>query len=227
MKKISVFVWVLWLFCSCSQEKEIQKTSKKSFFKEESSVNTSAIGITENNSENPNDVTQRNTSNVSGSLIGEIMSNNIPRQLPNKDFPDWQSFSQYMKSKKAVLSNAGQQYCSDLFLRSYQFTGMAKPEKAAVDAVVENMELLINSEYKGYELMYNHLLWLKLNDNPAFSVLKYKILSYAKPVLPPPNPALKNDPQVEANPELKAELDKIINRAKRNDSFIEQIRMLL
>jgi hypothetical protein len=86
--------------------------------------------------------------------------------------------------------------------------------------------MLVNGEYKGYELLYNHLSWLKTNGDPAFPVLKNKVLSYARPVLPPPNPALKNDPQVEANPEMKAELDKIISRAKRNDSFIEQIRIL-
>jgi hypothetical protein len=125
---------------SCSHEKEIQKTESKTFFVKNGEENSSAFGINVNPPGNTENSTGSSTFNAKSSLVNEIRSNNIPRQLPNEDYPGWQSFSRYMKSIKPGISNAAQQYCSDLFLRSYNFTEIKKPEKAAVNAVVENME---------------------------------------------------------------------------------------
>jgi hypothetical protein len=225
MMKHLIYVSLFVLLVSCSQEKSIQKTQTKDIFEKESTGSDNTVsGITVSEEGQSSGTSSRFSSN--SLFINELKNNSIPHYLPNENFADWKSFRDFYYSKKPGLSSQTNQYCSELLLKSFDLTKYTASNAEVKTTIIDNVSFLVQNKYKGYGLLHQYLSWLKTNNLTEFTSLKEAVLVYAKPILPPPNPELKNDPRVESNPEFKAKMDKLIADAKNNDAFIQKIKSL-
>jgi len=218
MKKLLYTSIAVTTFFACRPEKDIQKKSTSRLF-ENQNIKVSGINTGESTSF---------PSRVNGGkqFVEELRLNSIPQVLPNDDYPDWISFKNFYYSKKETLSNSVSQFCSEQLLRSYNLLSIANGNKSAKQVIIENLTFLANNKYQGYKLIYYHLLWMKENNIDEYINIRNQVVSYAKPILGAPNPNLKNDPRIEANPEFKAEMEKMLLQVKQNDAFIEKIKLL-
>lgn len=204
---------------SCHQEKLASKTVEKSVFAQQRSTPPYFfLGL-------PDVATQgSNSINGNQSPLAELQRNQIPLQLPNADYPDWQKFYFYYKSKENELSNDAILRCAVLLLRSYNLTRETSPR--AREAVVETLELLTANKYANYEVLYTYLSWMKQHDKKAFAQLKNRVLDYAQPLYSEGSAKQPDSPVFNENPEIKKQMVAVLETVKQNDAFIEKIRML-
>lgn len=216
MKTIASLLLFAAAITGCRQARVIATPESEGFFKQE---NPAA------KSEAP--AASYTTVTASPAAVYEEFKNlGIPMQAPAPEYPGWQSFYTLLQLKQSQLSANGAVYAAQLLLNGYRL--YEQPYSAALAAAMEEqVERLTAARYRGYALLYHCLAWLKQHA-PAgrFAGFKTTVLAYAKPVLGAPNPNLPNSPEIENNPALKADMDRMIARAKENDGYIEKIKLL-
>jgi len=219
MKKLlfTLITGMLLFTVGCRQEKAIIKTPNV-IFKE----NTSGL-----QSIQPSMVTDNSNSHeAKAQMLHEMMENKLPMSSPQLIYPTWQSYNEMYQSKVKDLSPLTQQYCSQLFLSSYNIPEQTE-SKELIAVVKSFVGYLINQKYQGYKLLYQTMEWLKNSNEKDFvNVEKEKVQEYATPALQVPNPKLQDSKLVLQNEKLKKELDNMMAKMKENDNYIEKIKTL-
>ncbi len=202
---------------SCKPEKVITK-NQESLFKEP--LSNQVI------SRNSFIVDNSNSSESKGKMLEELVGNQLPMSAPQTKYPTWQSYNDVYKMRVQNLSPLTKQFCSQLFLSSYNIP--MQPNSTELTSVVEShIEYLVSQNFKGYKLLYQTMVWLKSNGENSFvNNTKSKIASYAKPTIGPSNPKQPDSKIVLENEKLKQDLDKMLNAMKENDSYLLKIQEL-
>lgn len=217
--KFLFFIAATIAFLGCRQERLATKTAEKSIFSQQRSTQPFFFMGLPNFADSHSGLMA-----AKENPLQELQSNGIPLNLPNNDFPNWESFYTLFKSKEADLSLDARLRSAVILLRSYNFSTVSSSKAKA--AVTDCMDLLTKNNYSNYEVVFDYLVWMKKKDAAAFNQTKARVLEYAKPLLPDANPKQKDSPLFDENPELKKQMEGIIKAAERNDSYIEKIRTL-
>ncbi len=218
MKKLQLgFVTILCFFVSCRQEKIVTKTQEPIFKSNTQPGHVVQPSFVADNSNSPE---------ARMDMLKEMQENQLPMSSPQVKYPTWQSYNELYQTKIMNLSPLTKQYCSQLFLASYNIPQQqSTPELNAV--VKTHADYLVSQKYKGYKLLYETMVWLKNNKNDDFvNSEKEKISIYAEPSLHAPNSKLEDSQEVLQNEQLRKELDNMILAMKENDSYIQKIKEL-
>ncbi len=205
------------LVLSCRQEKLTTEVKGPIFKNDVNSTSPPHIAFVTDNSNSPT---------AKMNMLQEMMENHLPMNSPQKDYPTWKSYNEMYQAKVVNLSELTQQYCSQLFLVSYiNSQQQGSPELNSV--VKKYLSYLVSQNYKGYQLLYNTMEWLKNNNESSFvQVEKQKIEAYATPSLQAQNPKLQNSKSITESPQLKKEMNTYITGMKVNDTYIQKIKDL-
>lgn len=216
MKNLIFIISTSIFFISCKPERIIQR-SNEGLFKENLS-NTSGLN-------NTFIVDNSNSKEAKSKMLREIVLNNLPTSSPQLKYPTWQSYNIIYETTIKNLSSLTQQYCSELFLSSYNIPSQPK-KNDLIKTVESHISYLITQNYRGYKLLYQTMVWLKKCGEINFvNTAKIKLVAYAKP-LNAPEPNKHDNKMVLENENLKKELDRMLTIMKENDTYISKINAL-
>jgi hypothetical protein len=219
MKSI-LLIPVLLALVACNSEKSETTTVKtQNLFKE----GTVLVSSYRNAGDN------RSTSEQAKEMLTiqkELEENNITVNIPNTNYPTWQSYKILLETMQQKISGATLHYSKIRMLEMYRIYEQGS-DATAIAFVKPVLKKMIAEKYTGFTNLYQYLSWLKKNNEHEFvKQLKPVIMEYAKPAFEPGKQTAIKNTAIENNPAFQAEISKMVARVKENDASIEKIRVL-
>jgi hypothetical protein len=203
------------LITSCKQEKEIAKTEP-------------VLQITEKTAFSSGFNAPAQTGNKTRDYMAyrkELAAQNVPLDVTVFAKNDWKQFYSKYQQAKPQLSEGAQLYCERMQIEYFELYNQAlsKPDKQIVLNLISH---LADHKYGGFKQLYYYLNWFKSesNDFTGWETVLNKVKSYA--VVSKPDPSKPDSPELEQNPALKAELQRMVAALKERDGYVEKIKAL-
>lgn len=222
MKNI-LYLFLLLFFAQCKTEKQLPATTSNDgpVFSKNQYLNSYEYGGFEK-------TYPANAAYTSDQLYAmELINNNLPKDKEDVilKHPNSLSFEDFIKVRSGGLSENAMAHLSRLFLITYTPWSFSYSKQLA-GTTVQQMNTLVEKKFTGYSLIYNVLAWLKQNNDNNYSLLKTKVMQYARPVVIKKDPSKPDSPELNQFPELKQSLLNIEKSIEDNKTAYEKIAAL-